>query len=107
MISDRSLGDGHMRKDICSACDDSPTCRLHERVDLPVFYCEEYRREPGRQREIPEDCPSWNDRNARTPAFRSGEARNGYIGLCRTCLKLPTCAFLKPGGGTWECESHE
>lgn len=107
MRSDYRLDEELMRKGICSTCDDSLICRLPARAGLPVFFCEEYCRESDRQREIPEDFQHLNDHHARTSAFRPEEARDVYIGLCRTCLKLPTCAFLKPGGGTWACGSYE
>ncbi|PKN29945.1 MAG: hypothetical protein CVU64_05810 [Deltaproteobacteria bacterium HGW-Deltaproteobacteria-21] len=107
MNHDYRLGDEHMREGICSACDDSLICRLRTRADLPVFFCEEYRCESNRQREIPEDFRLPNHHSTKTSSVRPEKAGDDYIGLCRTCLKLPACAFLKPGGGTWDCESYE
>lgn len=107
MNSDYTLGDENRERGICFTCDDSAKCCFHMEREAPVFFCEEYRCESNRQREIPEDFRLPNHHNAKTPSVRPEKAGDAYFGLCRTCLKLPTCAFLKPGGGTWDCESHE
>lgn len=107
MNSDYSPGEENMVKGICSNCDDSVICRFHMEGETPVFFCEEYCCEANPQGKIPEHFHIPHRHVSIPFAVRPDKARDAYMGLCRTCLKLPTCTFLKPGGGTWDCESHE
>lgn len=94
----RSLG-------LCATCIHFPDCAYLKNSEKPVFYCEDF------------ECA--------LPTSRKGMAKhdlvpfvpeiviekNGcfkeYVGLCKTCKKLPLCRFTKPGGGTWQCEYYE
>ncbi|MGD2126626.1 MAG: hypothetical protein PVG99_11135 [Desulfobacteraceae bacterium] len=95
-------------KEICSTCRHSTDCRLnHRKGGKPVLLCEEFEldsefskdgtRERDFVRPIPQD----------TPMIDKNNLAQSYIGLCRTCKKLPLCCFTKPGGGTWECSDYE
>jgi len=93
---------------ICSGCDHALICRLHREDERPVFFCEEFACVPETPKHptphlyrLPGGC------EVRIPVRKSEQARLSYIGLCRTCANLSTCTLLKPGGGTWQCDSYE
>ena len=84
---------------ICSTCEHMSTCMLRRNNKKPVLFCEEFQ---------PAGNPWPPSRRGETThgggAMRSGSS---YLGLCRTCRKLSSCPFAKPGGGTWHCTDYE
>jgi hypothetical protein len=93
---------------ICRSCEDYPTCKLQMRGDKPVFFCEEIPLavSPRQASRGWQDIPA-HSKVVEISAGKNEAARSLYLGLCRTCRKLTTCAFSKPGGGTWICEEYE
>lgn len=93
---------------ICSSCDHALVCRLHGEDERPVFFCEEFACVPETPKHSRPHLYSLPGRcEGRIPLRKSEQARLSYIGLCRTCANLSTCTLLKPGGGTWQCDSYE
>jgi hypothetical protein len=93
---------------ICSGCDHAPICLLQRRDHSPVFFCEEFAcapKGPEHSRANVYSLPGCYE--GRIVVRRTEQARTSYIGLCRNCSKLASCPLLKPGGGTWECDSYE
>lgn len=92
---------------ICSACEDFAICVLRRRNKKPILFCEEFKPADHMGKPMGFRPSLWNSRepaqDSRT-RLRSGAA---FKGLCRTCRKLPTCDFTKPGGGTWDCPAYE
>lgn len=108
MTSQRATVFANSDRGICSTCDRLQICRLHSEEDDPVLFCEEF------------ECTSQRSQDTRRENYglpgqhdgvivvkRSESGRAAFIGLCRTCRKLASCVLLKPGGGTWYCESYE
>jgi len=92
---------------ICSACEDFAICKLRRRNKGPVFFCEEFKPAADRRKRMPIRSAPALPATGRPSVRRSDRARSTYTGLCRTCRKLPTCRFTKPGGGTWHCPAYE
>jgi len=92
---------------ICSACEDFAICKLRRRNRNPIFYCEEFKPAADTRKRMTIRSSSHPPSNKLQAVRRSNLARSTYIGLCRTCRKLPTCRFTKPGGGTWHCPAYE
>jgi len=93
---------------ICSACDHVATCRLHSEYDEPVFFCEEFTGVSIGSADERAGTSAISGSYEHQIAVRKPEcARLAYLGLCRNCEKIITCPFLKPGGGTWQCDSYE
>ena len=97
-----------LHRGICCGCDHVLICQLHREEDEPVFFCEEFSCAPQTPRHsrpklysLPGGCAG------ATAVEKSDKARATYIGLCRTCSQLSTCLRLKPGGGTWQCDTYE
>lgn len=86
-------------KSICSTCEHFSRCMLRQKNKKPVFFCEEYQ-PAGFKR----DSFNGDGKRAWGGAVRTGSC---YLGLCRTCRKLPSCSIAKPGGGTWHCADYE
>lgn len=95
------------RRGICSACDHAATCRLHSKYDEPVFFCEEFTGVSIGSVHEKLGTFAISGSYEQQVAVRKPEcARLAYLGLCRNCEKIITCPFLKPGGGTWQCEDY-
>lgn len=100
-LDDQSSGSG-----ICSSCDHVTICHFRGEARKPVYYCEEFSFLPAASRNPgPAACAGLYD--SRIVVTRSEQARSSFIGLCKTCLKLAACSYLKPGGGTWQCDTYE
>ena len=97
----------HDDRGICSACDHVATCRLHFEDEKPVFFCEEFicslsdsvHKRPG-------SLAIAGSYGCQIVVRKPERAGLAYVGLCRNCSELTACMFLKPGGGTWQCESY-
>jgi hypothetical protein len=93
---------------ICSTCDHVAACHLNSNNEMPVFFCEEFScsscGSPHGRAEILAVAGTYEGGKA---IRKPDRARLAYIGLCRDCANLATCKFLKPGGGTWQCDSYE
>jgi hypothetical protein len=97
-----------LEKGICSGCDHALICHLHGKDEGPVFFCEEFTCTPRSTKPPRSNVYSLPGRYEGHIAVRRCEqARRSYIGLCRTCARLAACPLLKPGGGTWQCDSYE
>jgi hypothetical protein len=92
---------------ICSACDDFPICKLRQKSKKPVLFCEEFKCAGSRSRQDAPTVTASNPPGSPTVIEKPEACRSSYIGLCRTCKKLLTCTFTKPGGGTWQCSAYE
>lgn len=93
---------------ICSGCDHLLTCQLHKEEEGPVLFCEEFAcvpKTPRRPKPKLYGLPGGSQEGL--AVRKSAQAASNYIGLCRTCSRLSACPRLKPGGGTWQCESYE
>ena len=94
---------------ICTACEEFDLCVLRRRNRKPVLFCEEFQLPAPPPKRVEIGTHLW-DSGKRYPATVSEKAargRSSYTGLCRTCRRLPTCRFSKPGGGTWLCPNYE
>ena len=94
----RSLG-------LCATCIHFPDCAYLRNSGKPVFYCEDFEcalPTSGKGMVKHDLVPFFPE----TVIEKNG-CFKGYVGLCKTCKKLPTCTFTKPGGGTWLCEYYE
>jgi hypothetical protein len=86
-------------RSICSTCEHFSNCMLRRKNKKPVIFCEEFQLAgPQRVSSNGDEKANWEE------AGRSGSA---YLGLCRTCRKLPSCTAAIPGRGTWECADYE
>ena len=95
-------------RSICSACDQVAICRLHSESEKPVFFCEEFTGiSNGSVHERPWTFAIPVSYECQNVIRKPECARLAYLGLCRNCDKITTCSFLKPGGGTWQCDSYE
>jgi hypothetical protein len=93
---------------ICSACDDFLICRLRRKNEKTIFFCEEFQSADSTSSRDAPSASSSNPADAADTVIEKPEAcRSSYVGLCRTCKKLLTCTFTKPGGGTWDCPAYE
>jgi hypothetical protein len=92
---------------ICSACEDFAICKLRRKNKTTVLFCEEFQPAGGTSRKNAPHAPSSNPAKADTAIKKPEACRSSYVGLCRTCKKLLTCTFTKPGGGTWQCSAYE
>jgi hypothetical protein len=93
---------------ICTSCDDFLVCGLHCEDKTPVYFCEEFACTSGESHDRKRENYALPSQYEGIFVVRKPEAgRSAFIGLCRDCGKLETCAFLKPGGGTWQCECYE
>jgi hypothetical protein len=93
---------------ICSTCDHVTTCRLHSEDKKPVFFCEEFACSLSDSvYERQETLGTSGNYGCQIAVSKPENARLAYLGLCKDCSELTTCVFLKPGGGTWQCDSYE
>jgi hypothetical protein len=92
---------------ICSACDDFAICKLRRKNQKPIFFCEEFKSAVSASRRDGPTVSASNPTETDTVIEKPEGCRSSYVGLCRTCKKLLTCTFTKPGGGTWHCPAYE
>lgn len=93
---------------ICLGCDHFLKCRLHTEKEKVVQFCEEFSCETaGLPYDRSETYALPGSYEGQFAVRKPEHARSSYIGLCKACMKLLTCAFLKPGGGTWDCREYE
>jgi hypothetical protein len=92
---------------ICSACEDFAICKLRRKNGKPVFFCEEFKPAVSTSRRNAPTVSASNLAETDTAVEKPEACRSSYFGLCRTCKKLLTCTFTKPGGGTWHCPAYE
>jgi len=92
---------------LCATCNHFPNCSYLKNSEKPVLFCEDF------ECSSPSSRPSIVKPNLVpiVPAAETDTENKGcfkeYIGLCKSCKKLPMCTFTKPGGGTWRCEYYE
>jgi hypothetical protein len=92
---------------ICSACEDFAICKLRRKNQKPVFFCEEFKPALATSRRAAPVVSPSNPAHTDIVIEKPEACRSSYVGLCRTCKKLLTCTFTKPGGGTWQCADYE
>ena len=92
---------------LCATCNNFPDCAYLRNSEEPVLFCEDFDCSlPSSRTSIvrPNLVPIIPD--PETDIKKKGCFKE-YIGLCKSCKKLPMCTFTKPGGGTWRCEYYE
>jgi hypothetical protein len=98
----------HDHRGICSGCDHVAACGLHSEEEKPVFFCEEFSCSSSDSvYERPGTLAIPGSSGCEVVVRKPEHARLAYLGLCNDCSELTTCVFLKPGGGTWQCDSYE
>jgi len=108
MTSNHAIAYLDRDRGICSNCDDFLTCRFHSRDEGPVYFCDEFVCTSGQSKKRNSDKYGLPGQYEGQFVVKKPEkARQAFIGLCRTCTKLETCTLLKPGGGTFQCDSYE
>ena len=92
---------------LCATCNNFPDCAYLRNSEEPVLFCEDFDCSlPSSRTSIvqPNFVPIIPD--PETDIEKKGYFKE-YIGLCKSCKKLPMCTFTKPGGGSWRCEYYE
>jgi hypothetical protein len=92
---------------LCATCSHFPDCAYLRNSEKPVVFCEDFEcaLPTSRTGIVKPDLVPFVP-HSKTDIEKKGHFKE-YIGLCKTCKKLPMCTFTKPGGGTWRCEYYE
>ncbi len=84
-------------KDLCSTCNEGPTCVRRRLHDKPVWQCEEFDDfQPAPKRTIVRIAA----------AERKVESRKLLKGLCANCENIGICVIPKSDSGIWHCEEY-
>ena len=83
---------------LCRDCRLADTCTFPRDPSRPVRSCDEF--DPTLA--VPRR-PSFS----RTADLEPVAPGDRLIGLCRECLRRPTCQYPKPVGGVWHCDELE
>ncbi len=97
-----SLHQETQNRDLCSTCENNPTCTFPKNPDKPVLYCELF--DDGRtlsQNSVKDHSPLSLKSSGGTE-----EEQQRFTGLCSNCENRENCSFPKPQGGVWHCEEY-
>jgi len=84
---------------LCRDCVNAPTCTFPRDPSRPIWFCDEF--------EPPASVPGSDQRVDPGTAGTETAEPEELKGLCRHCLRRPTCQFPKLPGGVWHCEEME